>query len=162
MKCARTRVCVECTRVVKEVDTERRTNKRASCPKATGDCLAQELWIVFEFVDTDLQKLMMSPQFFTDLHVKYFLYQILLGLYNCHTAQVIHRDLKPANLLVNADCSLKVPLCAPCVLRRSACQRFWVACAEGRQDKKGIERGGTHVCYLLCLGSTCLSACLCL
>ncbi len=67
-----------------------------------------DLYIVFEFVSTDLQKLIRSNQHFSNLHIQYFLYQILCGLKYVHSAAVLHRDLKPANLLVNADCSLRV------------------------------------------------------
>jgi len=66
------------------------------------------LSVVFEFVDTDLSKLIDSDQFFTVGHVKWILYQILLGIKWMHTAQIVHRDLKPANILVNADCSVKI------------------------------------------------------
>jgi mitogen-activated protein kinase 1/3 len=64
--------------------------------------------LVFEFVDTDLSKLIQSDQYFTTLHVQYMLYQIMLGLKYMHSGNVAHRDLKPANILVNEDCTLKI------------------------------------------------------
>lgn len=67
-----------------------------------------DLSVVFEFVDTDLAKLIHSHQTFTDQHVQYFMYQICAGLQYIHSAHIIHRDLKPANVLVNQDCSLKI------------------------------------------------------
>jgi serine/threonine protein kinase len=45
-----------------------------------------ELCLVFEFVDTDLEKLFKSRQYFQLLHVQYMVYQILLGLRFCHSA----------------------------------------------------------------------------
>jgi mitogen-activated protein kinase 1/3 len=59
-------------------------------------------------VDTDLYKLIMSPQYLTSEHIQTFLYQMLAGLKYIHSHSVIHRDLKPANILLNEDCSLKV------------------------------------------------------
>lgn len=49
---------------------------------------------VFEFVDTDLYKVIGSPQYLTDEHIKLFLYQMLIGLKYVHSAHVIHRDMK--------------------------------------------------------------------
>ncbi|GAX27911.1 hypothetical protein FisN_21Hh261 [Fistulifera solaris] len=67
-----------------------------------------ELYLVFEYVDTDLWKLIMSPQYLTTEHIQAFLYQMLLALKYIHSFSVIHRDLKPANILLNEDCSLKI------------------------------------------------------
>ena len=66
------------------------------------------LYLVFEYVDTDLYKLIMSPQYLSIEHIKTFLYQLLSGLTYIHSSSVIHRDLKPANILLNEDCSLKI------------------------------------------------------
>lgn len=70
------------------------------------DC--QDLYIVFELMDTDLHQITTSPQPLTDEHCQYFVYQILRGMNYIHSANVIHRDLKPGNLLLNANCDLKV------------------------------------------------------
>lgn len=67
-----------------------------------------DLYLVFEYVDTDLYKLIMSPQYLTTEHIQTFLYQILVALKFIHSFSVIHRDLKPANILLNEDCSLKI------------------------------------------------------
>lgn len=67
-----------------------------------------ELYLVFDFVDTDLYKLILSAQYLTTAHIKTFLYQLLIGLKYIHSANVVHRDIKPANILVNEDCTLKI------------------------------------------------------
>jgi len=67
-----------------------------------------DLYLVFDYVDTDLYKLIMSPQYLTTEHIQTFLYQMLIGLKYIHSCNVIHRDLKPANILLNEDCSLKI------------------------------------------------------
>jgi len=66
------------------------------------------LYLVFEFVDTDLEKLIQSPQNFQRLHAQYVIYQILLGIKFMHSAGIVHRDLKPANILVNENVSTKI------------------------------------------------------
>ena len=63
------------------------------------DC--SDLYVVTCLMDTDLHKVIRSPQPLTDQHVQYFLYQVLRGLKYIHSCNVLHRDLKPSNLLVN-------------------------------------------------------------
>jgi serine/threonine protein kinase len=73
-------------------------------PKDIGD-----IYLVFDFVDTDLSKIFKSDQYMGIGHVKYILYQLLLGLKYMHSANVIHRDIKPANILIScSDCRLKI------------------------------------------------------
>jgi len=68
----------------------------------------RDIYIVTELMDTDLHRIIRSPQDLSDDHVRYFVYQVIRGLKFLHSANVLHRDLKPNNLLVNANCDLKI------------------------------------------------------
>lgn len=70
--------------------------------------LFQEIYVVSELMQSDLHKIIVSPQPLTSDHVKVFLYQILRGLKYLHSSGILHRDIKPGNLLVNSNCLLKV------------------------------------------------------
>ena len=54
-----------------------------------------DLYVVTHLMDTDLHKVIRSPQPLSDQHVQYFLYQLLRGLKYIHSCSVLHRDLKP-------------------------------------------------------------------
>eukprot|EP00602_Paraphysomonas_sp_CaronLab_P006898 CAMPEP_0185023074 /NCGR_PEP_ID=MMETSP1103-20130426/5774_1 /TAXON_ID=36769 /ORGANISM="Paraphysomonas bandaiensis, Strain Caron Lab Isolate" /LENGTH=544 /DNA_ID=CAMNT_0027555491 /DNA_START=52 /DNA_END=1686 /DNA_ORIENTATION=- len=91
------------------MDTPNSTaRKRTRTCALEPDTSLDDLYLVFEYVDTDLHKLLMSAQYLSIAHVQTFLYQILLGLKYIHSANVIHRDLKPANILLYEDCTLKI------------------------------------------------------
>lgn len=68
----------------------------------------RDVYIVLDLMESDLHRIIYSPQELTDEHVRYFLYQILRGLKYIHSANIVHRDLKPSNLLVNENCELKI------------------------------------------------------
>ncbi|CAH9094431.1 unnamed protein product [Cuscuta europaea] len=67
-----------------------------------------DVYIVYELMDTDLHQIICSSQPLTEDHCQYFLYQLLRGLKYIHSANVLHRDLKPSNLLLDANCDLKI------------------------------------------------------
>ena len=54
----------------------------------------KDLYLVFEWADMDLHKLIHSPQHLTIRHVQSFAYQILKAVKYMQSANVIHRDLK--------------------------------------------------------------------
>jgi mitogen-activated protein kinase 1/3/mitogen-activated protein kinase 6 len=67
-----------------------------------------DVYVMYELMDTDLHQIIRSDQPLTDDHCQYFIYQLLRGLKYIHSADVLHRDLKPSNLLLNANCDLKI------------------------------------------------------
>lgn len=67
-----------------------------------------DVYIVYELMDTDLHQIIRSDQPLTDDHCRYFMYQLLRGLKYVHSANVLHRDLKPSNLFLNSNCDLKI------------------------------------------------------
>ena len=67
-----------------------------------------DVYVMYELMDTDLHQIIRSNQPLSDDHAQYFVYQLLRGLKYIHSAAVLHRDLKPSNLLLNANCDLKI------------------------------------------------------
>jgi mitogen-activated protein kinase 1/3 len=82
--------------------------KKSRIHEPEADHSLDDLYLVFEYVDTDLHKLLLSAQYLSTAHIQTFIYQILLGLKYIHSANVIHRDIKPANILLYEDCTLKI------------------------------------------------------
>lgn len=65
-------------------------------------------YLVFEYMDTDLHRVIRSSQPLTENHMKYLMLQIIRGVAAIHRAGIMHRDLKPANILVNKNCTVKI------------------------------------------------------
>ncbi|XP_044728313.1 cyclin-dependent kinase 2-like [Chrysoperla carnea] len=69
----------------------------------------RKLYLVFEFLDMDLKKLMDTSKILLEPSlVKSYLRQLLDGLSFCHVRRVLHRDLKPQNLLVDRQGYIKI------------------------------------------------------
>jgi mitogen-activated protein kinase 6 len=84
------------------------TKKQRSRATSKAPDSFNDVYVMYELMDTDLHQIIRSNQPLSDDHCQYFVYQLLRGLKYIHSANVLHRDLKPSNLLLNANCDLKI------------------------------------------------------
>ena len=60
----------------------------------------KNVFIVFDYMDTDLKRVLESNQTLTNDHIKYFSYQILNGLAFIHQAGIVRRKQKKSRLFL--------------------------------------------------------------
>ena len=68
----------------------------------------QTIYLVFEFAESDIKKILKSPMHLEMVHIKTIIYNLLCAMKFLNESKVLHRDLKPANILVNEDCTIKL------------------------------------------------------
>ncbi|GAB1599419.1 extracellular signal-regulated kinase 2-like [Argonauta hians] len=73
--------------------------------KAEND---HDIYLVFEFMDTDLHNVIKRGNILKDVHKRYVMYQLFKATKYLHSGNVIHRDQKPSNILLNSDCLVKL------------------------------------------------------
>jgi len=73
--------------------------------KADND---KDIYLVFEFMDTDLHNVIKKGNILKDVHKRYIMYQLMKAINFIHSGNVIHRDLKPSNVLLDRECFIKV------------------------------------------------------
>lgn len=67
------------------------------------------LYLVFEFMQTDLARVISRPGVrLTEPQVKCYMHQLLSGLKHCHDKGILHRDIKGSNLLIDKNGMLKI------------------------------------------------------
>lgn len=66
------------------------------------------VYIVLEYAESDLKKVVKSAIHLQILHIKTVIYNLICAVKYIHSCNVLHRDLKPANILINEDCTIKV------------------------------------------------------
>ncbi|PVD23664.1 hypothetical protein C0Q70_16937 [Pomacea canaliculata] len=73
--------------------------------KAEND---KDIYLVFEFMETDLHNVIKRGNILKDVHKRYVMYQLFKAIKYLHSGNVIHRDLKPSNILLDSECVVKL------------------------------------------------------
>ncbi|PPR83860.1 hypothetical protein GOBAR_AA36852 [Gossypium barbadense] len=67
------------------------------------------LYLVFDFMQSDLSKIISRPgDRLTEPQIKCYMQQLLSGLEHCHERGILHRDIKGSNLLIDRNGVLKI------------------------------------------------------
>lgn len=76
--------------------------KHSRCSKSDSNKQMGSTYLIFDFLNNDLQGLMNNPKIkFDERAVKCLIHQILKGMDYLHKRSIIHRDMKGANILVS-------------------------------------------------------------
>ncbi|TMW62851.1 hypothetical protein Poli38472_005469 [Pythium oligandrum] len=107
----------------------------------------QDIFVVFEYLPSDLEKLLHSPQFLTAEHLRWLLLDVLKALKYMHSAEIVHRDLKPANVLLNLS-PVAIKICdfglARGLSSKQSSSRKRKRAGEAEPDDRTLEGTGVH------------------
>ena len=92
--------------VVKLMDVFVSASRNSNDGKEYADF--NEVYMVLEFGESDLKKLLKSSLTLEMVHIQTILWNLLHAIKYIHESKVLHRDLKPANVLINEDCTIKI------------------------------------------------------
>lgn len=73
-----------------------------------ADNAGNAVYMVFEYLDNDLEGLLQAKVLFTEPQVKCLAKQLLEALVYCHQKKILHRDIKASNLLISEAGVLKL------------------------------------------------------
>lgn len=76
--------------------------------KSSSLRMDRSVYILMEYLETDLSKIINSPSYLKRKQIKDIFYQMVCGLSYIHSANIIHRDLKPSNVLLDSELNLKI------------------------------------------------------
>ena len=68
----------------------------------------KDLYLVFEFMETDLHHVIKKGNILKGIHKQYIMYQLFKATQFLHSGNVIHRDQKPSNILLDSQCNCKL------------------------------------------------------
>ena len=57
--------------------------------------------LIMEYVDTGDMDFRTLYKSFTDLDIRYYIYEVLKALDFCHSKGIMHRDVKPHNIMID-------------------------------------------------------------
>jgi hypothetical protein len=86
---------------------------------------ADELYIVMELLDSDLHRVLQSPQILTQSHFRFFLFQLLCGVKYLHDNRIIHR-YRHLCLSLSLSRSLSGSLCLSRSFSLSLSHSLWL------------------------------------
>ena len=104
---------IDCKRILREITLMRKLNHNSIVKIVEilePDDLSsfQQLYIVMEYMQSDLKKLIRSSLYLEVFHIQKIMHNLLVAVKYLHDSSVLHRDIKPANILINEDCSIKI------------------------------------------------------
>ena len=59
--------------------------------------------LIMEYVDNKYEDFRDLYSTFTDFDIRFYMYEILKGLDQCHSKGIMHRDIKPHNIMIDHD-----------------------------------------------------------